>query len=430
MEKYIGNLNTVDIKSSFINNLYPDGFIPSKYVNAQSFKDRMMGNYKYRDPDADSEDLYKSLFALYNGRTLPNGGQFKLGALSVKNGYHFEISIPNIIYKISSDYIGPSATGAFHSDIDDQTVGEAILACRTIGGHTIWPRHTNSVSQARGGSLTDRIDLTLAELKDFYANPTVEQYLYSKKLRTAFYMDKEWLLQFESFQGFCDFFFFTRSFVDEQYNIIWLAPIHKENYYRPQDYASFMKNNEHYIQARTLLIKAFLSKKKGNQNPTLSETAKSKNEFPKERSFENSVADYFSRTLLVILIGFMSALLLTIFTEAIRGSLDMLTVIFYACLSLPLIYFVYRIFRWRHRNTNYCSQCKKTFWLEKKGSIITKKSAISIRKELETKNSSGNVIKIQEQYIPGTRYFYKDSYQCLHCGTNWNITYSEDRADI
>jgi len=431
MGEYVGSINTVDTESSFMNSLYPGGFISSKFVNAQSFENRRVGNYKYRDPDADSEDLYNSLCALYNGRALPNGSKFNLGKMSSQYGYHFEISISNTIHKFSSDYIGPSATGAFHAGVANKIVGEAILACRTIGGHTLWPRHTNSVSQARGGSLTDRIDLTLAELKDFYVNPNSGKYLYSQKLRKAFYTDKEWLMQFESFKGFCDFFFFTGSFIDEQYNIIWLAPVQATNYYRPQDYVSFMKNNEHSIKARTALIKAFLSGEKGVRNPTISKTVEGENECPKKRSFANAFVDYFSLALLVVLIVFMIMWILAIFIDVTtRTYIVWETIIGSAVLALLLIYPIYRVFRWRHRNTRYCSKCKKAFWLEKMDSVITEKKEISIKKEQQIRNSVGDKIQTQEQYIPGTRYFYTDSYQCLHCFTKWNITYSIDKENV
>ena len=257
MKEYKGSTKTVDTESSFINNMYKGGFKPTNFVNAQNDKDRRMGEFKFYDPDAVCKDLYKSLYALYHNRDLPNGKQFSLG--KEPNKCYFEISDSNNC-RVSSDYIGPSTTSAYHAKIADEIVGKTILECRIIGGHTLWPKHKCSINQSRGLSLSDRIDLTLAELKDFYQYPNNDNYLYSKVLRNAFNYDKDWLMQFFKFEEFCDFFFFTGSFVDVQYNIKFLAPVQKESYYRPVDYVSFMKENEKCIKKRTVMIERFLSK--------------------------------------------------------------------------------------------------------------------------------------------------------------------------
>lgn len=73
--------------------------------------------------------------------------------------------------RFSCDYIGPSRAWAHYVGIEDREIGEYLLYARTIGGHMIWPVHripTINTARAGGGSLFDRIDLTLYEIQRFY----------------------------------------------------------------------------------------------------------------------------------------------------------------------------------------------------------------------------------------------------------------------
>lgn len=220
--------------------------------NAESFKNhrnvemRKMNIYeKYLDPDAYSDELYNDLYELYNGKELPNGEILNLKienkALASKDGF-----------VLTSDYLGPSATEAFKKNVLDSDVGNYIKRCRIIGGHIIWPCHSGSINQAKG-RVFDRMDITLAELKNYYSyisrdNKTcIESSKYSVALMKAFERDKKWLSKFVDFKGFCDFFHLVGSFVDDKYRIIWFACASNK---KIEDYILLMENTAKAIEYR------------------------------------------------------------------------------------------------------------------------------------------------------------------------------------
>ena len=63
-----------------------------------------------------------------------------------------------------------------------------------------------------------------------------------------------------------------------------------------------------------------------------------------------------------------------------------------------------------------CPSCKRLYALKYVGSKVTDKESISVRKEVNRWNQYGEIIDTQEQYIPGTRYTYRDAYKCKYCG--------------
>lgn len=56
--------------------------------------------------------------------------------------------------------------------------------------------------------------------------------------------------------------------------------------------------------------------------------------------------------------------------------------------------------------------------------------SISIKKELQRKNSRGEVIGTDEQYIPGTRTFYRTWYRCKQCGREFHRDTFSDHAHV
>lgn len=65
-------------------------------------------------------------------------------------------------------------------------------------------------------------------------------------------------MQFENFIGFCDFFFFTNSFVNMNYDVIRFEEICENNKFRPNKYLVFMENNIKAINRRNKEIEKFL----------------------------------------------------------------------------------------------------------------------------------------------------------------------------
>lgn len=73
-----------------------------------------------------------------------------------------------------------------------------------------------------------------------------------------------------------------------------------------------------------------------------------------------------------------------------------------------------------------CPSCYKWFSMKWSGDKLVKCEDIQIKTEVKTKNSRGEVIGTQEQYIPGTRKFYQKNYICRKCGETSYDTYSKD----
>lgn len=238
----------IDTKYCYMDELCTCGiFYAEQFKNARNVCDRKMNNKEqYLDPDAHSVKLYRDLYALWHGKELPDGkGRFDLGRMEgcmlVRGSERF-----------SSDYIGPSATEAFIQKVEDAKMGEIIKRCRTIGGHIIWPSHANSINQNKG-KIYDRMDIALAELKDYYANP-LGRAKYSTGLREAYKQDGKWLAQFGSFEGFCEFFLMVGSFVDEKYDIVWFAsPKHSE-----VDYQCLAAKNVKAVERRNEKIEEYM----------------------------------------------------------------------------------------------------------------------------------------------------------------------------
>ena len=63
-----------------------------------------------------------------------------------------------------------------------------------------------------------------------------------------------------------------------------------------------------------------------------------------------------------------------------------------------------------------CKKCKKLFALQKVQTDVLDCKNISILVETKSKNLYGETIGTNEQYIPGTRITYRDTFVCKYCG--------------
>lgn len=246
-------MGKIDINYCYLNEFSPNKkFIAEDFLNAHVWKDRKIGELNYIDPDSACKQLYKDLKIVFE-KKLPNGRLFDIGKI-INTGYlQFKNESQQ---RLSSDFLGPSATGAFDLGVSSLDVGKSLLVSRTIGGHTLWPCHNFSINQAKA-SVNDRMDITLLELKDFYINSDSEKAIYSSGLRKAFIRDKKWLMKFENFEGFCDFFIFTNSFVNINYDVIMFADVCENNRFRPNNYLDFMQNNNYAISLRNKEIEKY-----------------------------------------------------------------------------------------------------------------------------------------------------------------------------
>lgn len=74
-----------------------------------------------------------------------------------------------------------------------------------------------------------------------------------------------------------------------------------------------------------------------------------------------------------------------------------------------------------------CDQCQQWGAVKKGRKEVLGTEAISIKKTLENKNTRGEVISTSEQYIPGTRTFYRQWYLCSKCG---HESYKDSYRDV
>lgn len=169
---------------------------------------------------------------------------------------------------ISADYIGPSVYWAEKRGCSKETILNILNIGRTIGGHIVWPRGKGeTVNQARGGDKTfyDRIDWTLFVLKAYYKckkdkraaekliqqkYPQIETNRYTEVL-DAIDLYSDWFREFEEFPVFCDRFLLNDSFVNESYDIIWMAPA---NPMLPEYYNGYVRNCLDAIRKRNSAI--------------------------------------------------------------------------------------------------------------------------------------------------------------------------------
>lgn len=182
----------------------------------------------YRDADGCSNRLYRDLLRIWS--------KDEILKLYIEDSTKFNLANYNG-GRFSCDYIGPSRAWAHYVGIEDREIGEYLLYARTIGGHMIWPVHripTINTARAGGGSLFDRIDLTLYEIQGFYLGD-VDKSSFSQPLWNVLHNDieKSFLLSFSNnqygeaaFKAFIDFWLLQDFVMDaekEDYRIISLA---------------------------------------------------------------------------------------------------------------------------------------------------------------------------------------------------------------
>lgn len=258
------------------------------YFEPKTFRNPIEIDAKdYNDPDACCDELYQDLLAVYKDRFKKLG--FKLSKSDGENVLWMDKE--HISFTMSSDFIGPSRASARNVGLSPVEVGEYLRKTRVIGGHTLWPvqyREDNrkfiiltgrggTINTQRGGNkgFCDRIDCTLYDLKNYYAFINGHDVEYKIK---AFEKYKKWLLLFDNFEFFIDFFFLNdfcdsdyrvynlksyepsmdryNSFIDEDYRNIDSFKITDK-----EEYRSFIAGSSRAILSRQQRIKAALDGK-------------------------------------------------------------------------------------------------------------------------------------------------------------------------
>jgi hypothetical protein len=192
-----------------------------------------------------SKKLYDDLITCYCGQMQNFEVESKLQEFKPKPPF-YTLFINDDEFLLSSDYIGPSVYWADALGVENSKILEFLKIARTIGGHMVWPRgfgpNKLTINTARSGDkgFYDRIDWTLQAIKIYYDFRSKDEFIEEcKKLLPEDYCEfgrfenfysalqnsKKWLSKFGSFCSFCDFFKLKDSFVDEQRNVIYFAPL-------------------------------------------------------------------------------------------------------------------------------------------------------------------------------------------------------------
>lgn len=217
----------------------------------------------YKDPDAVSQKLYEDMRDKF---------QNILGADTemVRRGKQWYIKMNGLYEReLSTDYIGPSRAWAMkylrgNDKEKTKIIGDFLLATRTIGGHIFWPAHQidkqNTINQVRGGAgIFDRIDITLAELKNYYETKGTGTFCYYEPLYKAF-QRYQWFFEiYGTFSNYIgkmkldDFLYEGKviSLLESDLGEGRRQPLVKCASYAPNDYELYIKNCKEVILART-----------------------------------------------------------------------------------------------------------------------------------------------------------------------------------
>ena len=99
--------------------------------------------------------------------------------------------------------------------------------------------------------------------------------------------------------------------------------------------------------------------------------------------------------------------------------------------GLVLLILPWSIFFIRGKFAFGCSYCKGFFALKRLRTDLVGEESISVKMEVNDKDSNGVIIGSREQYVPGTRKKYQDTFICRKCGkTCKGKVYHKDKANV
>ena len=218
-----------------------------------------------RDPDIYSPTLRRYHRLLWS-RTLPNGE--KMNLKEGKSPAYDYLSWKN--FRFASDTIIVDFNYATYKQIIDQVkqkVGDyksyfenLTRRSYTIGGAVIFPKHPNSMNQAKGinSRIADRWDLTLECIRRYYIGQ-------NSPLSKVIDGDKDFFDLFGNFRGYVDFFFLQDAVTDDYSNVnIWCGnpnfDVEKGRTGLPQtveEYFTFIENEYEFLDRRNKRIKEY-----------------------------------------------------------------------------------------------------------------------------------------------------------------------------
>lgn len=223
----------------------------------------------YQDPDLASEQLYADVsnFFFLDDKKLTSGNLI----LRYDNDNKYE-------HEMRTDYIGPSRAWACeylegNLTTVSEKIGDFLLVSRTIGGHVFWPAHQvnrqNTINQVRGGrGIYDRFDITLAELKQYFATQIEcgkgqeqNKSLYYDKLYDAF-KRYDWFFKiYGTFDNYIEKMKLDMFLNDNEVFSLVDSDVENKIYesidtksYEPRNYEQYIKNCKILIEERSRKI--------------------------------------------------------------------------------------------------------------------------------------------------------------------------------
>lgn len=211
------------------------------------------------DPDKYSQTL-KTYHQMLWSKALPNGEEMELKkgkGLYYLTWRDYDFGSDSIIvelrYKKYKKII--DEVGRIVGDIEAY-YEELVRRSYSIGGMIIFPKHTNSMNQARGRSplISDRWDLTLECIRRYYVG---EKSPLSKVIES----DNWFYDLFVDFKGYVDFFF-LQDCVSENYSEvdIWCGNASFEKSGLPEtveDYFDFIRKEHEFLDKRNNRIQEY-----------------------------------------------------------------------------------------------------------------------------------------------------------------------------
>lgn len=212
-----------------------------------------------KDPDKYSKTL-KSYHQLLWSKPLPNGEEMKLEkgkGLYYLTWKDFDFGSDSIIVELRYQRYQRiiDEVGKIVGDIEEY-YENLIRRSYSIGGMIIFPKHTNSMNQARGRNLliSDRWDLTLECIRRYY-------YDEESPLSEVIENDKAFYDLFINFKGYVDFFF-LQDCVSNDYSIvdIWCGDASFDKSGLPEtvnDYFQFIRKEHEFLDKRNRRIQEY-----------------------------------------------------------------------------------------------------------------------------------------------------------------------------
>lgn len=225
-KEWIVKIMCIDVNYCYLDDALGYEFKPEEYTGNEE---------DYKDPDACSDRLYKDLLKVMRWQDKKDNlfsfdeyseGKYYLNLKAKKCNYE-------LAFTLTSDFIGVNRKFAADVGISLKEIGEYLKLQHTIGGHMLFPKGKGyTINQAKGNNMLDRIDFTLAEVKEYYRHICSEnrekKYMphFRKPLGKSIERYYEWLKIFisdkndgeKAFKNFIDFLILN-PFVTESYEV-------------------------------------------------------------------------------------------------------------------------------------------------------------------------------------------------------------------